>query len=146
MLLVGTLKVRVVKTIVPRSVLGKFHSVMSILQQISLVLQLLLAILFFHFPGTMPRSVFRLLTSVPPTQPFDVFFMDQQSIGVPWLKVLGWTRVVFYCHFPDKELSNTIAKQKAVARGSSGPSVFRSLYRIPLNLLEEGTIGERKDL
>lgn len=73
-------------------------------------------------------------------KPFDVIFMDQQTVGVPWMKLLSFTRVVFYCHFPDKELSNIIARQRAITRGESGPSVFRKIYRFPLDLLEEGTI------
>lgn len=130
------------KTLIPRSIGGMFHSIFSILQQLSLVLQMLLSILMFHYPGTIPKWLFRALSSAPALEPFDVFLMDQQSFGVPWVKILGFTRVVFYCHFPDKELSNTIAKQKAIARGDSGPSAFRQLYRLPLDLIEEGTMGE----
>lgn len=128
------------KTKIPRSLLGSLHSVFSIFQQLSLIFQLLLSLLFFQYPGTFPRALFDALSSAPPMKPFDVIFMDQQSVGVPWIKILSRTRVVFYCHFPDKELSNTIAQQRAIARGDSGPSAFRQLYRFPLNLLEEGTI------
>ncbi|CAO1619312.1 unnamed protein product [Parajaminaea phylloscopi] len=136
----GTLKVHLMRTHIPRSLLGCFHSIFSIFQQLSLVYQLLLSLLIFQYPGTLPQGVFKRLSSAPPMQPFDVIFMDQQSVGVPWIKLLSFTRVVFYCHFPDKELSNTIAQQRAIARGDSGPSVFRKLYRFPLDLLEEGTI------
>lgn len=138
----GTLKVHHVKTLFPRALLGRFHSIFGILQQLSLVLQLLLAMLIFNYPGTLPRSLYSLLSSVRPTQSFDVIFMDQQSFGVPWLKIMSRTRVVFYCHFPDKDISNSIAKQAAIARGHSGPSALRAIYRVPLNLVEEGTIGE----
>ncbi|CAO1630060.1 unnamed protein product [Sympodiomycopsis kandeliae] len=136
----GTLKVHKMGTYIPRAVAGKFHSVFAIAQHLSLVFQLLLALLYFQFPGFLPRSLYNALSGAPPMQPFDIIFMDQQAFGVPWLKILAKTRVVFYCHFPDKEISNSIAKQRAIARGHSGPSVFRYLYRIPLNMVEEGTI------
>lgn len=136
----GTLRVHVMKTWFPRAVAGKFHSIFAILQQLSLVFQLLLSLFLFHFPGVLPRAVYASLTGAPPMQPFDIIFMDQQTIGVPWLKILAKTRIVFYCHFPDKDISNSIAKQKAIARGHAGPSLLRSVYRIPLNMLEEATI------
>lgn len=129
------------RTIIPRSLFGLFHSIFAILQQLSLIFQLLLSFLTFNYPGTFPRWLLPFFTCAPPTQGFDVIFMDQQAVGVPWIKILSMTRVVFYCHFPDKDVSNSIAKQKAIARGHSGPSAFRFLYRVPLNLLEEGTIN-----
>ncbi|EST05537.1 Glycosyl transferase, family 1 [Kalmanozyma brasiliensis GHG001] len=135
----GTLKVQVMRTCIPRSVFGWFHLPCAILQQMSLVFQLILAILLFNFPGTLPRFVARRLTSSPPIPGFDLFFFDQLTAGIPWLKILLATRVVYYCHFPDKEISNSIAMQKAHARGESGPSIFRKFYRLPFDLFEEGT-------
>ncbi|GAC93558.1 glycosyltransferase [Pseudozyma hubeiensis SY62] len=135
----GTLKVQVMRTAIPRSFLGGFHLPCAILQQMSLVFQLILSITLFNYPGTMPRFLSRCLTSSPPIPAFDLFFFDQLPAGIPWLKILLATRVVYYCHFPDKDISNSIAMQKAHARGESGPSVFRKLYRLPFDLYEEGT-------
>ncbi|PWZ02187.1 UDP-Glycosyltransferase/glycogen phosphorylase [Testicularia cyperi] len=135
----GTLKVQVMKTAIPRAFLGGFHLPCAILQQMSLVFQLMLAILVFKYPGTMPGFLSRRLTSAPPTPAYDLFFFDQLPAGIPWLKILLTTRIVYYCHFPDKDIGNSIAMQRAIARGQSGPSVFRKLYRLPLNLFEEGT-------
>ncbi len=135
----GTLKVQVMKTFVPRSVLGSFHLPCAILQQMSLVFQLILAILLFNYPGTMPKFVAKRLTSSKPIPAFDLFFFDQLPAGIPWLKILLATRVIYYCHFPDKDIGNSIAMQKAHARGESGPSILRKLYRLPFDLFEEGT-------
>ena len=135
----GTLKVQVMRTAIPRSILGSFHLPCAIVQQLSLVFQLILAITLFNYPGTLPRFVAKRLTSSPPIPGFDLFFFDQLPAGIPWLKILLATRVVYYCHFPDKDISNSIAMQKAHARGESGPSVLRKLYRLPFDLFEEGT-------
>ena len=135
----GTLKVQVMRTCIPRSFLGSFHLPCAILQQMSLVFQLILAVTLFNYPGTMPRFVSNRLTSSPPIPAFDLFFFDQLPAGIPWLKILLATRVVYYCHFPDKDIGNSIAMQKAHARGESGPSVLRKLYRLPFDLFEEGT-------
>lgn len=105
----------------------------------SLVFQLVLAVMLFQYPGTMPRFVSKRLTSSEPIPAFDLFFFDQLPTGIPWLKILLATRVVYYCHFPDKDIGNSIAMQKAHARGESGPSIFRKLYRLPFDLYEEGT-------
>ncbi|SAM81988.1 related to alpha-1,3-mannosyltransferase alg2 [Ustilago bromivora] len=135
----GTLKVQVMHTLVPRSIFGSFHLPCAILQQMSLVFQLILAVMLFNYPGTLPRFVTRRLTSSPPIPGFDLFFFDQLPAGIPWLKILLATRVVYYCHFPDKDIGNSIAMQKAHARGESGPSVLRKVYRLPFDLFEEGT-------
>lgn len=135
----GTLKVQVMRTHIPRSFLGSFHLPCAILQQMSLVFQLILAITLFNYPGTLPRFVSKWLTSSPPVPGFDLFFFDQLPAGIPWLKIVLATRVVYYCHFPDKDVGNAIAMQKAHARGESGPSVFRKLYRLPFDLFEEAT-------
>ncbi len=84
----GTLKVQVMRTCIPRSVFGWFHLPCAILQQMSLVFQLILSILLFNFPGTLPRFISRRLTSSPPIPGFDLFFFDQLTAGIPWLKIL----------------------------------------------------------
>jgi alpha-1,3/alpha-1,6-mannosyltransferase len=55
----------------------------------------------------------------------DVIFCDQVPFTVPLLRLTG-ARVLFYIHFPDKLLSQ---------RGS----ILKTLYRIPLDYLEERT-------
>jgi alpha-1,3/alpha-1,6-mannosyltransferase len=69
---------------------------------------------------------------------YDVFFVDQLSTCVPFLQLLGGTRVVFYCHFPDKLLANgAFVEGKMKMRGS----VLKRLYRIPMDWWEELTTG-----
>lgn len=135
----GTLKVQVMKTLVPRSFFGQFHLPCAILQQMSLVFQLVLAVAAFHFPRMVPGIILRCLSSSAPLSPFDLFFFDQLPAGVPWLKILLGTRIVYYCHFPDKDISTSLATQQAQARGATGPSVLRRLYRLPFNMFEEVT-------
>ncbi|EPQ28523.1 uncharacterized protein PFL1_03826 [Pseudozyma flocculosa PF-1] len=135
----GTLKVQVMRTRIPRSLFNRLHLPMAILQQLSLIFQLILSITLLKYPGTMPTFVSSRLTSSPPIPEFDLFFMDQLSAGIPWLKIITSTRILYYCHFPDKDIGSSIALQKALARGHSGPSVFRKIYRLPLDLIEEGT-------
>jgi alpha-1,3/alpha-1,6-mannosyltransferase len=71
-----------------------------------------------------------------------VYIVDQLSAIVPALRILTGTRVIFYCHYPDKEVGNSIARQKAIDRGQSGPGLLRMLYRLPFDFLEEMTISE----
>ncbi|KAK2460689.1 hypothetical protein APHAL10511_007159 [Amanita phalloides] len=97
-----------------------------------------------HFPSPFPRSiaglfhilfaharqlhlVARLLTPWAPV--YHVFFVDQLSTSVPLLRLFARTRVVFYCHFPDKLLASP-----------NRPSgFFKRLYRYPMDWLEEAT-------
>ncbi|KAL8165795.1 UNVERIFIED_CONTAM: Alpha-1,3-mannosyltransferase-like protein [Gekko kuhli] len=60
---------------------------------------------------------------------FDVFVCDQVSACIPVLR-LARTRkkVLFYCHFPDQLLTKR-------------ESFMKSLYRVPLDWLEEYTTG-----
>ncbi|PWN49786.1 UDP-Glycosyltransferase/glycogen phosphorylase [Violaceomyces palustris] len=135
----GSLKVHVMRSYLPRSIADSFHLPLAIARQMSLVFQLILSITLFNYPGTLPSFLWPALTSAQPTQPFDLYFIDQLSAGIPWLKIVTSTRVIYYCHFPDKDVGNSIAMQRAIARGQSGPSALRKLYRIPLDLFEEGT-------
>lgn len=58
----------------------------------------------------------------------DLVFCDLISVGIPILKFTQ-SKVLFYCHFPDQLLSK--------------PGGFlKSLYRAPLNFLEEKTTGK----
>ncbi len=58
----------------------------------------------------------------------DVVFCDQISACVPVLRLLSSARIVFYCHFPDQLLTGR-------------QSLLKSLYRAPLDWLEECTTG-----
>ncbi|CDZ97216.1 glycosyltransferase family 4 protein [Phaffia rhodozyma] len=130
----GTLKVHVLGNTLPRSIFNSLHIIFAILRQLHLTLLLLLSLL------PIPVS----LQPIPELRAFDVFFVDQLSICVPLLRYFLRTRVVFYCHFPDKLLSG----EWDLTPGEEGPrkkestglrSLIKSCYRLPLDLLEEFT-------
>ncbi|KAL4401594.1 Alpha-1,3-mannosyltransferase-like protein [Malassezia pachydermatis] len=130
-----TLHVFHAKTYVPRSILHRFHLPMAILQQLSLVLQVAIATsqgkLASQYPG-----LYACFTSMKPQPLPDVFIIDQLPIAIPLLKLICGRRVIYYCHFPDKEISAALAQQ----RGWGGLwSLARSVYRFPLDVLEETT-------
>lgn len=99
----------------PRSLMGKFHKLFADLRQLHLTLYILL---------TNDKR-------------YDVYFVDQLSTCVPFLRILGRTRVVFYCHFPDKLLANgafldgTSVKQNL--------KLLKRIYRGPMDMIEEVT-------
>jgi alpha-1,3/alpha-1,6-mannosyltransferase len=105
MLQVGMLDVRVHGDWLPTSILGKFAVFCAWLRMFYCTLILLM----------FERSA-------------NVFFIDQVSIPVPFLKWFGpkKARVVFYCHFPDKLLSRP-------------GNVLKSFYRLPFDYCEEVT-------
>jgi hypothetical protein len=71
---------------------------------------------------------------------FDVYIVDQQSVCVPLLRLLTGTRVVFYCHFPDKLLSGGwVFGEDKVERTKGG--LLKTIYRWPIDKLEEWTTG-----
>lgn len=57
----------------------------------------------------------------------DVLFVDQISACIPILK-LSPSRIIFYCHFPDMLLTQR-------------KSVWKKLYRAPIDYVEEKTTG-----
>ncbi|XP_040576450.1 alpha-1,3/1,6-mannosyltransferase ALG2 [Lepeophtheirus salmonis] len=57
----------------------------------------------------------------------DVIFLDQVSAPIPIFK--SFFPVIFYCHFPDLLLTDR-------------SSLFKSLYRYPIDLLETWTTGK----
>ncbi|XP_067866601.1 alpha-1,3/1,6-mannosyltransferase ALG2 [Heterodontus francisci] len=60
---------------------------------------------------------------------FDVVFCDQVSACIPVLKLCRRAkRVLFYCHFPDQLLTQR-------------RTLFKRLYRLPIDWLEEYTTG-----
>ncbi|EIW85584.1 glycosyltransferase family 4 protein [Coniophora puteana RWD-64-598 SS2] len=116
----GTLKVYHIKSPFPRSLKGKLHIVFAVARQLHLTQHLL-----FNS-----------------SERYDVFFIDQLSACIPFLRSFLHTRTLFYCHFPDKLLANgelilvdgEIQKRKAGA--------VKSLYRMPMDWLEEVTTAQ----
>ncbi|KDR81960.1 hypothetical protein GALMADRAFT_90454 [Galerina marginata CBS 339.88] len=113
----GTLKIHHVVPPFPRTLKGKFHILFAHLRQLHLTTQLL-------SPGA-------------PT--YDVYFVDQLSTCVPFLRILGHTRVVFYCHFPDKLLANGAFVEGNIVWNTS---LLKRLYRLPMDWLEEVTTNQ----
>ncbi|KAL9585471.1 MAG: hypothetical protein Q9212_001504 [Teloschistes hypoglaucus] len=107
----GPLDIRVRgHTIFPATLFGRFKILCSILRQFHLLVQI---------------CVFGELRRLDP----DVFFVDQLSAGVPFLR---WrfggegsaTRVLFYCHFPDLLLVQNRS------------TWWKSVWRFPFDWLE----------
>jgi alpha-1,3/alpha-1,6-mannosyltransferase len=69
-------------------------------------------------------------------QRYDVFFVDQLSTCIPFLRIFCGKRVVFYCHFPDKLLANGAYVEGRRVRDIS---ILKSIYRFPMDWLEEFT-------
>jgi alpha-1,3/alpha-1,6-mannosyltransferase len=114
----------------------------------SILRNLLLTVLLW-FSQVIPPPV-GLLNPLAPLPKFDVFFVDQQSVSVPLLRLLTGTPVVFYCHFPDKLLSggwdisdssNGLVDLKHGA-GKQQVGLLKRVYRWPIDKLEEVTTGE----
>ncbi|KAM6500981.1 glycosyltransferase family 4 protein [Amanita muscaria] len=110
----GQLNVHHIKPPFPRSILGKLHILLAHARQLHLTCYLLLPWAFTY----------------------DVYFVDQLSTCVPFLRLFGGTRVVFYCHFPDKLLANGAFVQGKPNRPAS---LLKRLYRYPMDWLEEVT-------
>lgn len=112
----------------------------------SILRSLLLTLLLFFSQIIPPPGGF--INPLAPLGKFDVFFVDQQSVCVPLLRMLTGTPVVFYCHFPDKLLSGgwEISAADGVLdlsqRGASRQSLLKRVYRWPIDRLEEFTTGE----
>jgi alpha-1,3/alpha-1,6-mannosyltransferase len=107
----GRLTVKHVQPPFPRSYKGKFHILFAHLRQLHLTAHLLQA----------------------SSEKYDVYFVDQLSTCVPLLRTFGGTRVVFYCHFPDKLLASG---EFAVTKKTS---LVKKIYRLPMDMLEEKT-------
>jgi alpha-1,3/alpha-1,6-mannosyltransferase len=120
------------------------------LRQIHLSILLIMSI---YLPFRIP-----FFSPLAPLQSFDVFIVDQLSVCVPILRWFGQTRVVFYCHFPDKLLAggreveidnvgrsdmNPREAQSKGSRRNKGQSLLKRLYRLPFDKIEEATTGEK---
>ncbi|DBA04080.1 TPA: hypothetical protein N0F65_009427 [Lagenidium giganteum] len=81
---------------------------------------------FYAFCAILRIMYVTLVIAVRYAGEIDVFFVDQVSMSIPFLRCLG-KPVLFYGHYPDKLL--------CVKRGSA----LKRLYRLPLDTLEEVT-------
>ena len=131
----GTLKVHVLGSIIPMRLHPRLPLtiIFSILRSLLLTLLLCLSLLLPE-----PSSPINPLT---PLEHFDVFIVDQQSVCVPFLRFVTGTRVVFYCHFPDKLLSAGWTVENDGKEVRRGGSRLRRAYRLPIDKLEEWTTG-----
>ncbi|KAL4254395.1 Alpha-1,3/1,6-mannosyltransferase ALG2 [Abortiporus biennis] len=110
----GTLTVHAIHPPLPRAWRGKFHIFFSHARQLHLTYHLL----------------------SPSSPKYDVYFVDQLSTCVPLLRTLAKTRVVFYCHFPDKLLADGAYEEGKVRKSGS---LLKRVYRWPMDKLEEIT-------
>eukprot|EP00808_Paulinella_micropora_P000662 g13926.t1 len=81
----------------------------------------------FHIVFAILRNLWAALYILLFGAAYDVLFVDQLSIAIPLLR-LSRAKVLFYCHFPDLLL---------VQKGSW----LKSLYRVPVDYLEQLTTG-----
>ncbi|KAI0933457.1 hypothetical protein AcV5_005596 [Taiwanofungus camphoratus] len=110
----GSLRVHNIVPPFLRSFKGKFHILFSHARQLHLTRYLL-------------RSS---------TPKYDAYFVDQLSTCVPFLRAFARTRVVFYCHFPDKLLANGEYVEGNLKQKGG---LLKALYRLPMDWLEEVT-------
>lgn len=113
----GSLSVHYIKPPFPRSLKGKFHILFAHLRQLHLTSYIL-----------------------SQKKKYDVFFVDQLATCVPFLRQIGQTRVVFYCHFPDKLLANGAFVEGEPFK--THMSLAKRIYRVPMDWLEEVTTSE----
>lgn len=155
----GTLKVHVLGGwLFPPALLGRFTIVCAILRQLHLVFSLLLACLMWHL-SSLPLLSSALHPIDHPfkssadwswrrqTPPYDVIIVDQLSTCIPLLRWIGGNRVVFYCHFPDQLLvpnrpASHISNDPRQPPRMTVSGSIKSLYRKPIDELEQATTGE----
>ncbi|KAF8477582.1 hypothetical protein BDZ91DRAFT_709517 [Kalaharituber pfeilii] len=121
----GTLAVHVRgNTLFPPHFYRRFSILCAILRQLHLVLSLV-----YLPPTSSPASVNPNILPPP-----DIFFVDQLSTCIPLLRLLyPSSRILFYCHFPDKLLSPRT-------------NLIKSLYRLPFDFLESYTTSKSHSL
>lgn len=115
------------------------------------ILRSILLTFLLWFSQVLPGPASRINPLSPLTK-FDVFVVDQQSVCVPFVRLLLGTPVVFYCHFPDKLLSGgwEIGSESATGhvdlsrqvKGANRAGLLKRVYRWPIDRLEEYTTGE----
>lgn len=64
---------------------------------------------------------------------YDIFIVDQLSTCVPLIHRLTDAKILFYCHFPDQLLAKRT-------------SLWKKVYRIPFDLLEQFTISAADEI
>ncbi|KAG0674119.1 Alpha-1,3-mannosyltransferase-like protein [Pichia californica] len=98
------LDVHVYGDFLPTNINGKFNIVFAFLRQLYLSLHLILSFKIFSY---------------------DIIILDQLSYCIPILHLFAWnTKILFYCHFPDKLLAPHTSK-------------IRSIYRFVFDTIEE---------
>ncbi|EIW60942.1 alpha-1,3-mannosyltransferase ALG2 [Trametes versicolor FP-101664 SS1] len=107
----GTLRVHLVSSPFPRAIKGKLHVLFSHARQLHLTRYLL--------SSSMPS--------------FDVYFVDLLPTCIPFLRLGAHTRVLYYCHFPDKLMSGGAYVEGARPKGS----LLKRIYRLPMDAVEE---------
>ncbi|KAJ3779641.1 hypothetical protein GGU10DRAFT_400545 [Lentinula aff. detonsa] len=92
------------------------------------------------------RQLHLLKSLLSPGAPkYDVFFVEQLSTCITLLRVIGRTRVVFYCHFPYKLLANGEFIKDPISRAQRNMlkgGLLKRIYRYPMDWLEEITTGQ----
>lgn len=126
----------------PRAIKGKFHILLAHLRQLHLVSHLVLS------PPSPSSTSKSSPTSSNPNpkatslaKQHDVYFVDQLSTCVPFLRLFAGRRVVFYCHFPDKLLANGEFSEDVGKMRMRGGWLKR-VYRMPMDWVEEVTTRE----
>lgn len=108
----GTIRVEVAGDWIPRNLFGKFYALFAYVKMIYAAMYMVL------FQSRNEK--------------IDLIFIDLVSACIPILKfVKNSPKVLFYCHFPDQLL---------VKQGQT--SLLKSLYRKPLNYIEEVTTSK----
>jgi alpha-1,3/alpha-1,6-mannosyltransferase len=98
------LSVKVYGDFLPTNFKGKFKIIFAFLRQLYLTLKLIITLQIFEY---------------------DIIILDQLSYCIPLIHLFTWnTKILFYCHFPDKLLA-------------SHKSLIRSVYRFLFDLTEE---------
>jgi alpha-1,3/alpha-1,6-mannosyltransferase len=83
---------------------------------------------YFHAVLANLRCVYMTMYLLICKERPDIVILDQVSFPILLLRMFTKTKVIFYCHFPDFLLVNQFSR-------------LRSLYRLPLNFLEQVSTG-----
>lgn len=122
----GTIPVNVVGDWIPRHIFGKFYALCAYIRMVSTSLlsihQKILNFYFFFLQIYAACCIF-FMSNRP-----DIVICDLVSVCIPILRLFT-PKIIFYCHHPDQLLTT---------RGS----LLKSLYRAPLNYLEQITTGQ----